>query len=193
MRVLVGLRLYIIILALGLTGLNAKDDQYPEFQSALESVSVKFKNKSSYKPVSRIKQEDVTYQYAFRKEGYDGEVRISLFPNSITYSDEKQNEYLFRTSTEVVMLNISQPKDGELVGGFSMFPPEGVKPEYGADYGMSGLIEGNSDFSKGYKYVQVIGLWKKGVDFAYIFILFNDIQKSIPFPMDLFYCIAFRD
>ncbi|WP_232371742.1 hypothetical protein [Leptospira ainazelensis] len=119
-------------------------------------------------------------------------VRISLFPNSTTYSDEKKNEYLFRTSTEVVMLNISQPKDGELIGRFSMFPPEGVKPEYGADYGMSGLIEGNSNFSKGYKYVHVIGLWKKGVGFAYIFILFNDLQKSIPFPMDLFYCVGFK-
>ncbi|TGL96318.1 hypothetical protein EHQ76_16110 [Leptospira barantonii] len=89
------------------------------------------------------------------------------------------------------MLNINQPKDGELKGRFNMFPPEGVKPEYGADYGMSGLIEGNSNFSKGYKYVHVIGLWKKGVGFAYIFILFNDLQKSIPFPMDLFYCITF--
>ncbi|WP_244284544.1 hypothetical protein [Leptospira barantonii] len=193
MRVLVGLSLYIIILVLGLIELNAKGNEYPEFQSALESISVKFKNKSSYKPVSRINQEDVAYQHAFRKEGYDGEIRISLFPNSITYSDEKQNEYLFRTSTEVVMLNISQPKDGELIGRFSMFPPEGVRPEYGADYGMSGLIEGNSDFSKGYKYVHVIGLWKKGVGFAYIFILFNDLQKSIPFPMDLFYCIAFQN
>lgn len=180
-----------LIVTIKFSGLNAKENKNTEFLSALASVSAQFKNKSSYKPVSKIKQEDVAYQYAFRKEGYDGEIRISLFPNSIKYSDETQNEYLFRTSTEVVMLNISQPKDGELAGKFSMFPPEGVKPEYGADYGMSGLIEGNSDFSRGYKYVHVIGLWKKGVGFAYIFILFDDLQKSIPFPMDLFYCIRF--
>ncbi|TGM89017.1 hypothetical protein EHR05_12435 [Leptospira licerasiae] len=91
------------------------------------------------------------------------------------------------------MLNIQQPKNGELSGKFNMFPFEGVKTEFGADYGMSGLIEGNSSFSKGFKYIHVIGLWKKKVGFAYIFILFNDIKKAIPFPLDLFYSLRFRE
>jgi hypothetical protein len=76
------------------------------------------------------------------------EFRLALYsPEFALGGGDMALEQQLGMTMMLIVLNISQEMIGE--SSFQQFPYEVVNREFGADFGVTGLVEGRSDFSKG--------------------------------------------
>jgi hypothetical protein len=137
---------------------------------------------------------DVPYQLGFRITGRAYEVRCSLFPQSYLLRQSQNGEIgryvpLFVQGLMACIAQQDLPRTRS-----SELPMESVRREFGADVGFTALLQGgNSEFSRGFQYVVLNALYKRGKGVVVVCILFNDPEEldGIEFSKS-YYCFAFR-
>ncbi len=170
----------------------AEENPYPDFENAMVSVGAVFTGSPEFVTVQPVVQQDFLYQYAFRKKGYEGEVRVSAFPWEMQRQTEEENKQMFLTMILPTLSNVTGQEPDAIKGQFMMFPVEAVRSEFGADLGMAMDIEPHSDFGKGFKRAHMVAIWKKGKGMVFITILYNDVKKVMPVPLDIYYSVRFQ-
>ena len=165
-----------------------------------KSMNFKYNIPSWCKTVPKVEQEDVSYLIAFKNTD-NIEYRISAYdknnlpPNLLKSSDSKKIEETLYMMTYTVAINIAQ--DDTIKPNIKFFEHNEVKKEFGGDYGTTCFIKGNSDFSKGYTYIIINSIYKKGRGVIFTFILMNDVKKYIADANNEkndseYYCVKFN-
>ena len=116
--------------------------------------------------------ESQSYDFAFRDKQGRYEVRYILFSQIGKIQDYKNQVAIWSTmviqnatGSTAALKNISTFKDAD------------VKNEFNADYGLTSFAkDGNSDFTKDYKYMMLNFLYKKDLGIICEAILFNDLD-----------------
>ena len=109
-------------------------------------------------------------------------------------NEEDAMRALYMIAYSMVM-NIAN--DTELEPKIMFFDKESVKNDFGADYGVTSAVKGNSDFSKGYKFVNINVMVKRGSGIIATFILANDIHEYSENVftddyLEQYYCVKFN-
>lgn len=163
-------------------------------------MGFKFQVPKGYKEIKLPEQEDTLVNIAFKKDD-NVEYRIGLYP----YSDlpdqlknAKNSDELYsmlNLMTYTICLNISQDEDRKLK--IKKFDEAEVKKEFGADAGLYDTVRGNSDFSKGYTFVNINSLYKKNKGLIVIYVLIKDFDEYLKTGMNednlaAYYAIKFK-
>jgi hypothetical protein len=168
------------ILIISITIANSQNIE--SLNSLSKKMNFTFKLPAGYKEVSLPSQSDVLVNLAFKKN--DGiEYRIATYPLSVLpknipsiKNEDKLNKLLY-SMLYVICANISQ--NDKLKPDIQFFVKKEVFDEFGANAGLYATIRGNSDFSKGYKFVQINCLYRENKGMIIIYILFNDMEAYI--------------
>lgn len=73
-----------------------------------------------------------------------------------------------------------------------LFPKEGVKNEFNADWGGTSAILPKSKFGKGYEFCSVNSIKKKDIGQAFFIFMFSDYKKQSELPMKCYHAIKFK-
>ncbi len=152
------------------------------FSVIAKEMNLKLIVPKDYKILKEPEQEDVLVNVCYKK--YDNvEYRIGLYPDSELPSQltkATNNEDLMKmlmSMTYTICLNISQ--DTERKPKIRAFDSKEVKNEFGADAGVYDTVPGNSCFSKGYNYVSINSIYKKGSGLVVVYVLIKDINDYL--------------
>jgi hypothetical protein len=149
--------------------------------------------------VPQVEQQDAYYDVAFALPDREIEFRLALYsPEFALGGGDMALEQQLGMTMMLIVLNISQEMIGE--SSFQQFPYEVVNREFGADFGVTGLVEGRSDFSKGWRYVLVEGFIREGRGTVIKYALFNDpdvlfdgVMGADAAIFDAYYCFWYDD
>ncbi len=135
-------------------------------------------------PVQQVEQYDVFYDLAYRV-GYEGiEYRVVFHPNESFIQDNQDFKEAVYLMMITMSFNISQQSDEipEIIELNNSF----VEEIFNADYGVMTIIEGNSMFSSGYKYILLTAVHKKDKGTLYSFILSDEYKQLKEIDSDIF-------
>src|SRR6185436_15413465 len=147
-------------------------------ETDLSKLPLEINIPADFKPVPRVKQQDVWYDQGWKHKKLKLEIRIGFF--NMKPMLKEREELLkskkgmmidpnlpgfFEGSFTAALLNISQD---DTPPQFRYFPEKGVSDEFNADIGATSFFKAKSDFSKGYKFVMVNRLQKKNIGWFYI-------------------------
>jgi len=175
------------------------EDNIDKLKLLAQEMEFTYKVPNNSKILPLVVQHDVSYYLGFSNDNGKIEYRISVYSMDQLPKDlvkiKKNDELnkLLEVMAYTIALNIAQ--DTNIKPKYSYFNDNDVKSEFGGDVGFSFNIKGNSDFSKGYKYINVNLVYKKNRGVIIIYILFNDVKyyiEKVPKNIDSFYCIKFK-
>ena len=142
-------------------------------------------------------QSDVICQLAYRLPGRRYEVRGSFFPMEHIAAQAQGSAIDDYVQIFTVLLLRCIAQQEMYCSRVVELPEHSVKREFGADHGLTALLKGgNSEFSRGYRYVVVNSLYKRDSGIVNIYFLYND-----PADLDMdsfeyaraYYCFTFED
>jgi len=155
--------LFIFIFAISFFFLNlSKDDEFKQMQ---KKMNITFIMPDGFKKIKEVKQHDVLYYIGYKNPKFDSESRISLwseddmFPKIKKLENEDEIKNIIESFAETIMMNIIQSRDVNLENYF--YDDSLVKEKFGGDFGLVILTEWHSDFTKGYKHIHMICIYKK--------------------------------
>lgn len=167
--------LSVVVLFVFCSALHAKimDSRFKITESE-EEFDVIYYMTDDMEVISPKKNDDVAITQAFRvsKDGYEGELRYSLFTDCGGNDDDLKIQYamwVFICSNNIAGYDLSKDT-------FSNFNDSDVKTEFNGDFGCTGLIQNpESEYGEGYKYIMVDFFYKKDQGLVMRTFLFNDL------------------
>jgi hypothetical protein len=190
----------------------ATDSTIIKFKKVLDDNKMVFTIPTGTTQVPVVKNKQVRYDFAVKFTDKPIEIRYSIFSLSARFAEYKifltehapgstmvnpNNSY--KAFSYTVALNVGGGSMDPTIG-FNPFPPEHVKPEFGADWGGTWIIPiKNTSFGTDYKFCIMISLHRDDVADAYIMYLGNSREEL--FEMfkgngalgGLFYALKFKD
>ncbi|MDB5158510.1 MAG: hypothetical protein JWR50_3217 [Mucilaginibacter sp.] len=191
---------------------TATDSTEIKFQKVLEDNKMEFTMPVGTVKIPLVKNMQVRYDYAVKFKDKPIEIRYSVFslgdriaqykkflkdkPPGSSMVDPNASS---KTFAYTVALNVGGGTMDPAIG-FNAFPPEHVKPEFGADWGGTWIIPiKNNSFGTDYKYGIMISLHRDDVADAYIIYLGNSGQELFNMFKEnmalggLFYSLKFKE
>jgi len=176
------------LLVSALLTLSASAQSLPgAFQQLLDQTSMQFSMPPDFQAASIVNNEDVGYDFAVRSNTGDIEIRYRIWPIDKT---QKNPNNLYEPMITTMGLNISNGKVIQL----ERYPADGLKSEFGADAGCTGLVPIDSQFGKGFKLCVISVIHKDNIADAYVFYLYND-PKTIMSALstgNVFHALKFK-
>lgn len=163
------------------------------FKELLEENQLEFTMPKGFKKVKVKKNDNVFYQYAIKDKKSGFEIRIFIRPYGKLMEDTtKFNPNLYTYNMLAVMaLNAS----GNLINKIpqiDLFPKEGAKKEFNADWGATTAFSPNTSFGEGFNFCALNCLRKDDVGEVYIYYLFTDVQNQQQLLLDGMYILKFK-
>lgn len=180
-----------------------KSDNLPtSFTDLLARAQITFIPPPGLVEVAPIKNSQMLYQYALKFPDKNFEVRYTVRPlDSMVnqYNDWLKNKKagsaridpnkIHAAALYAVMMNIS---GGSRPPVIKPFDSVAVKKEFHADWGATGVCVPGGDFSKGYKYCEVVAIHKDNMGDAYYFYLSDDASYYQSLLIPIFYAMKFN-
>ena len=164
-------------------------------EQALQQMSVSLNLPQNIEMIPPVAQNDVEYQVAYRFTDAKYEVRISLFPQSYLVRESGGADIETYVPLFSMGLLAGIAKDSLYFSRTADLPGPTVAKEFGADRGMTALVQGNkSDFGKGYAYIAVTFLYKAGKGVVVVYFLYNNARDLQIDGLDFsraYYCFRF--
>ena len=157
------------------------------FQQLLDQTNMQFSMPSDFQATPIINSEDVAYDFAISSYTAAIEIRYHILPIDRTQNNSNK---LYEPMMTTMGLNIS---NGKVIKP-ERYPQEGLKSEFGADAGCTGLVPVDSQFGKGFKLCVISVIHKDNVADAYVFYLYND-PKAIMGALstgNIFHALRFK-
>jgi hypothetical protein len=180
------------LLALAASGANGLELQ---FEEAAARMGVQFRLPEGAMLLPVIEPSEIDYQLAFGFPGAGYEVRCALTPVSELRAQGPQVDTNEHVPAFAVGLFASIAREDLCYSRVSELPVESVRPEFGADYGLTALLRGGKcAFSRGYAYVLVNVLYKKDAGLVLVYLLYNDpedLRMEEPQFAAAYYCFRF--
>jgi hypothetical protein len=137
---------------------------------------------------------NIFYQYAIKDKHSNFEIRIFIKPFKDIFRDTLNfNPNKFSLSfLSSVALNAS----GNVIPDIpqiDLFPQDGVKKEFNADWGGTTAFVPNTEFGKGFSFCALNCLRKNDICEVYIFYMFDDVPNQRSLMQKGFYAIKFRN
>lgn len=149
------------------------------FELLLDTNHMEFTVPPEYKEIACIENRQMNYERAYKHPKEKFEVR---------YAIRSHNLEIAQSIFEATVLNIS----GGQLPEYSMFKPEAVQKEFGADMGATVIVEVGEEFGQDYAYCLLVFLHKKRIGDAYIFYLADDGQLIPELMKPLFHSLKFK-
>ena len=171
--------------------------QEPPLDDAMTEMGIEFRLPPGATFVPRVDQADVIVQVAFAYPGAAYEVRCAFLPLSFLGRECRGGDVDDYVPVFAFIVFDCLTKGGARTGRVEELPPESVRREFRADFGMTALLPGEKcDFTRGYRFVVATLLYRRGVGVAIVFLLYNDpadlgMDKQ-PFA-DAYYCFQFAE
>jgi hypothetical protein len=166
-------------------------------EDALQDMNVALNLPQNIEMIPIVDQDDLEYQLAFRIPGGKYEVRISLFPMSSLVRMSGNGDIDRYVPLLSMGLLAAVSKESLYFCRTAELPGPTVRKEFGADSGMTALVNGNkSAFGKGYRLVAVAFLYKSGKGVVVVSFLYD---KPADLEMDglefsqAYYCFRFNE
>lgn len=138
---------------------------------------IELKLAKNFNILEPIEQYNAKYDFGFTVSSQEVEYRLSFVEDD--FEDFRKsgmsNEEVINFLLVPIAANISQQFESPTL--FRAFPKSAVKNEFNTEFGLTGLVEGNSMFSNGWKYVMIDGFYKKDCGFIIRYALFNDLSE----------------
>ena len=171
-----------------------------KFGLLLSEAGMVYQQPAGFIPKKVVPNPHCKYDIALRHVSLKYEIRYTVFPlkemlEKYRDSRGKKNIVLvdpnnmFPAFTYAIISNISS--DQKLLGS-TKFKDDDVKREFGADVGMSILLNAKESFGGGYKFVLVTALHRKDFADAYMFHLFDDYSAVKDQYFISFYSMKFK-
>jgi hypothetical protein len=148
-----------------------------KIKETLGKMNISFVIPSGFFETPKAIQKDINYDIAFKNPDENIEYRLSLIPletvNVFIRSNPKgdvRDALIMMTRTFIKA--ISQVSD--IPVKITDFGFQEVKKEFGGDIGFSTVTTGNSQFTKGYKYVNITVIYRENKGAVFSYILYND-------------------
>ena len=134
-------------------------------------------------------------QVAFAYPGAKYEVRCGFLPLSFISRGCRGGDLDDYVPVFAVGVFDCIAKGGLRTSRVEELPPESVRREFRADFGITALLPGEKcDFSRGYRFVVATLLYRRDVGVVIVYILYNDPadlgMDGQPFA-DAYYCFSF--
>jgi hypothetical protein len=171
--------------------------QAVNLDDALRDMNVALNLPQNIEMIPIVDQDDLEYQLAFRITGGKYEVRISFFPMSSLVRMSGNGDIDRYVPLLSMGLLAAVSKESLYFCKTAELPGPTVRKEFGADSGMTALVNGNkSDFGKGYRLVAVAFLYKSGKGVVVVSFLYNEPRElnmeSLEFSQ-AYYCFQFKE
>jgi len=199
--------MYIVVLCVALLvqcgtgrGVESGNADETKFGLLIAEAGMTYQQPSGFFPKKVAPNPHCKYDLALRHSSLKYEIRYAIFPlkDSLRQYGESKGKKnivlvdpnnLFPAFTFAIVSNISA--DQKLLGS-AKFKEDDVKSEFGADVGMSILLNAKESFGDGFKFVLVTALHRKDFADAYIFHLFNDYEAVKGEYFKSFYSMRFK-
>ncbi|MBC7400445.1 MAG: hypothetical protein H7289_10905 [Mucilaginibacter sp.] len=190
---------------------SAADSTLQKFLTVLDENGMIFKKPEGTIQIPIVKNMQMHYEFAVKYPDKPLEIRYaisSLKERVDEYNEWKKNpkpgetrvdpNTLAKSMAYVVSLNVGGGSMDPSIG-FSAFPPQDVKAEFGADWGGTSIIPvKNTSFGTDYKWCLMLVLHKNSVADSYVFYLtdtrehLNNLLKDDA-AMVSFYALRFKN
>ena len=142
--------------------LNYSDDD--NFELLIEEIGLIYNLPKNYEYILKVVQKEpgVFYHRGLKHLVLDLEVRLLLLPNSFISASKNVEQFFYNFSCSIIANITHNPTCIHDKSFITYFPKEAAKTEFGADFGLTTSSMGESDFMKGYKWVQVNAFLKIG-------------------------------
>jgi hypothetical protein len=191
---------------------QAVDSTEIKFKKVLEENHMEFTMPAGTTVIPIVKNRQVRYDYAVKFNDKPIEIRYSVFSLGNRVADYKKflkdhppgsamadPNASSKTFAYTVALNVGGGVMDPKIG-FNAFPPEHVKPEFGADWGGTWIVPiKNNSFGTEYKVCIMISLHRNDIADAYIMYLGNSGPELFNMFKDnaglggLFYALKFKE
>ncbi len=168
-----------LFLLLGHLGFSQMSSSDSLFQELLEKNQMEFTAPSDYTKIACIENRQMNYERAYKHPTENFEVRYAIRSHDLDIS---------QSIFEATVLNIS---GGELPE-YTVFKPEAVQKEFGADMGATVMVEVGEEFGQDYVYCLLVFIHKKGLGDAYIFYLADEPSLIPELMRPLFHYLKFK-
>jgi len=150
------------------------------FENLLDSNNMTFEVPKNYIEIEPIKNRQMNYEKAYKHPTERFEVR---------YAIRNQDFGFYKQIFEMTVLNIS----GGQLPEYNSFGTEAVKSEFGANAGMTVMVQVGEEFGQDYKYCLLVYIHKKGVGDGYIFYLADKKEIISDLMMPIFHALKFKN
>jgi hypothetical protein len=171
--------LAILILSFS-NSLYSQDTLQITFEHLLDSNNMSFELPKAYFEIQTIENQQMNYEKAYKHPTERFEVR---------YAIRNHDFAIYKQIFEMTVLNIT----GGQLPEYTLLGTEAVKSEFGADVGMTIMVQVGKEFGEDYKYCLLVYIHKKGVGDGYIFYLADDKEVIPSLMMPIFHALKFKD
>lgn len=168
--------LVITVLFMSLTiALQAQGRDDNALNKVLAHMGLTLSVPEGFKEIPKVPQGEtgVYYDKGYKSNIMDFEVRFFVMP--IEDMSERNPVGFFRDFLKTIIVNLTQNGYYILHNDYiKSFPNAAVREDFGGDLGYYCLVTGQSDFMKGYNWVNITVVYKQGKGLFMIFQLFSD-------------------
>ena len=182
-----------LILFLALS-IYARDDD--ELDKVIQQMGLVLTLPDDFIEIPKVDQEipGTYYDRGYKSKNYDFEVRFFVMPAEDCSDDPVQ---FYKYFPKTILFNITHNMYYTFNDDYiTHFPQDAVQRDFGADFGFTCKITGESDFLKGYKWALVTVVLKKEKGMFFIFQLFNEseiFKDNMELFNSSFYILRFKE
>jgi len=158
------------------------------FNNLLEKYNIDFNIPEDFEAIQPKENDNFTYQYAIKHKSENFEIRYYFKPsknpreNTVEYAED---------FLAVASLGISEEKLSNLPQ-IDLFPEEGVKDEFNADWGGTAAFVPKSKFGEGYEFCSINSVMKKDIGQIFFIFMFSDYKTQSELPFKCYHTVRFN-
>jgi len=162
------------------------------FDNLLKTNNLIFTMPENFEEIKVKKNYDIFYQYAIKDKNSNFEIRIFIKPFKGIFNDTANfnpNKFSYN-----FLASMSLNASGNILSNIpqiDLFPKDGVKKEFNADWGATTAFVPKTEFGRGFNFCALTSLRKDDLCEVYIFYMFDDVPNQESLIQKGFYVMKF--